>query len=319
MSAVEPVVEGRAMVPAENMAELDTLDAGAREVAITQMLDQARAWLAHAREASAPAREIADFKAFVASAADAARRVKVSKDIQLDADEMVRRSERALGLAVREGQAAGEIGSLTNNNGGATSGYERTRNGKTERIEPAVRQKNGELVSPREFLGTNGAAINDTYAVTDGVSDQQFEEAIAGAKAEGNLSRANVIRRVRAVKNAKADPTEVVERIRELAASGYTSRQIEKAVGLDQEQVAWRVKRFSIDVPADRVVGRTLRHDSNRIIRETVATLEGVAMGIELVDIDTLDQSEIQNWTDSLTASIRALNRLNRQMKEKVQ
>lgn len=35
------------------------------------------------------------------------------------------------------------------------------------------------------------------YAMSDGVTDDEFEEALDQAKAEGNLSRANVVRRVK--------------------------------------------------------------------------------------------------------------------------
>jgi len=97
------------IVPATNMAELDTLDPQSREVAMLGMLEQAHTWLAHAVETSAPARDIADFKAFIATAADAAKRLKVSKEIQVDAEVMVRRSERALGQSIRGGQERGEI------------------------------------------------------------------------------------------------------------------------------------------------------------------------------------------------------------------
>ena len=37
----------------------------------------------------------------------------------------------------------------------------------------------------------------DTYAVADDVTNEQFDAAIDEAKAEGNLSRANVVRKVR--------------------------------------------------------------------------------------------------------------------------
>jgi len=50
--------------------------------------------------------------------------------------------------------------------------------------------------SPTRFASTgelpsNGGGI---YGLTDGVSDERFDEALTEAKDEGNLSRANVIR-----------------------------------------------------------------------------------------------------------------------------
>lgn len=51
------------------------------------------------------------------------------------------------------------------------------------------------MKSPKEFFKSqeDGTA---THAVTDGVSNERFDEAIDEAKAEGNLSRANVVRKV---------------------------------------------------------------------------------------------------------------------------
>ena len=50
-----------------------------------------------------------------------------------------------------------------------------------------------DYVSKNEMHG-NAAGI---AAITDGVSDEQFEEALTEAKSEGNLSRANVVRKLK--------------------------------------------------------------------------------------------------------------------------
>lgn len=52
---------------------------------------------------------MAEFKAFVATVAETAKQKKLSEGIQLDAVEMVRCSEHALGQTIREGQSRGEI------------------------------------------------------------------------------------------------------------------------------------------------------------------------------------------------------------------
>ncbi len=100
--------------------------------------------------------------------------------IQLDAVEMVRRSERALGVAIRKGQDAGEIGSRTN----------QPYFGNQHSALPHVERK----TSPESFF-SGGKDQSETYAMTDGVSDDEFDAALAEAKDEGNLSRANVVRR----------------------------------------------------------------------------------------------------------------------------
>ena len=102
------VIESGALVPVDNMAAVEALDPQAREVAVTQMLTEARAWLAHAVESTGP-QVIANFKAQMATVAEATKQLNLSKEIQLDAQEMVRRAERGVGLAIRKGQAEGTI------------------------------------------------------------------------------------------------------------------------------------------------------------------------------------------------------------------
>ena len=177
-----------ALVPVDNMAELDTYAPRDREVAITGMLDQAHTWLAHAVESSAPAQDIANFKAFIATAAETAKRLRVSKEIQVDAEVMVRRSERALGQAIRSGQERGEI---------RTQGR---RDFTVNQFTDGLPVDSGKsTLSPTEFateaeLGGNGGGI---YAMTDDVTDADFEAALDEAKDEGNVSRANVVRKVK--------------------------------------------------------------------------------------------------------------------------
>lgn len=63
-------------------------------------------------------------------------------------------------------------------------------------------------------------AIN-SYPLTDNVTDADFEAALAEAKAEKNLSRANVVRKV------KGDGrTDRWADLRKLASEGHTSEQI---------------------------------------------------------------------------------------------
>lgn len=173
------------LVPAENLAALDTLDPAARELAVTRMLGEARSWLAHAVEATEPA-AVANFRAFVATVAETTRQLGLSREIQLDATEMVRRAERGVGVAIRTGQQNGEIakqgdkGHMPPPGGGVRPG---------EGVRGEHLQKSSDY-----FLGSKDRA--ETYALTD-VSVEQFEQAIGEAKAEGNLSRANVVRKIK--------------------------------------------------------------------------------------------------------------------------
>jgi len=293
------------IVPATNMAELDTLDPQSREVAMLGMLEQAHTWLAHAVETSAPARDIADFKAFIATAADAAKRLKVSKEIQVDAEVMVRRSERALGQAIRGGQERGEI---------------RASNGGDTRTDLTDRVVANNLVSVSDFanrdeLHSNGAGI---YHLTDDVTDDDFETALTEAKDEGNVSRANVVRKIKAPsKSYSGQHAAKWDRITALAASGSSSPQIAREVGMGVEGVKAGAKQRGIDIRADRVLGRTHRLDSNRIVRESVTTLENIVNGLALINYDDIDMEEADAWIDSLNISRNALLKAIRKIEKR--
>lgn len=179
---------------AADVAMLERLDKASQELAVTGMLDQAKQWLDRAMEATSPAREVSEFKAFVATVAEAAKQKKLSESIQLESTEMVRRSERALGVAIRKGQDAGEI---------ETPVEARGRAGQIARgthqivADDLMKPKPTDYASAHELSRSQGGI----YDMTDDVSDSQFEEAIADAKFEENMSRANVVRHVKQIKD----------------------------------------------------------------------------------------------------------------------
>jgi hypothetical protein len=213
---------GAELVPVENLAEVEALDPAAREIAVTQMLSEARSWLAHAVESTGPT-EIAQFKAMVATVAETTKQLNLSKAIQLDALEMVRRAERGLGQAIRRGQETGEV---------ATNHEIRSYAGRVSQAS----QHNGdtaELVrkpSPSDFskeLHSTGSTAG-IYEFTDGVSDEQFEEAITQAKEEGNLSRANVVRKATG-KTLVSDRPEVLRGTRRLDSNRIVEQTVRGA------------------------------------------------------------------------------------------
>jgi hypothetical protein len=107
--------------------------------------------------------------------------------------------------------------------------------------------------------------------MTDNVPDDQFEAAIVEAKAEQNLSRANVVRKVK--DEPAKSKSERPEHLR-----------------------------------------KTRRHDANRIVEQTVIALEGLCLGVELIDYAEIDPLRIPAWQESLRASLRVLNRLGREI-----
>lgn len=226
------------LVPADNMAALDAMDPATREVAVTRMLDEARGWLAHAVESTGP-QTIASFKAQMATVAEATKQLGLSKEIQLDAAEMVRRSERGLGVAIRKGQEAGEIETIED----ARSRAGLTAQGHHVVDNDLMKQPVGRFANHDELSG-NGAGI---YHLTDNVTDEQFDAAIDEAKAEGNLSRANVVRKVKGEKpGASGGRHDLLRKTRRIDSHRVINEAVAGA-GLPPESVFDEVDFTSLD------------------------------------------------------------------------
>ena len=302
MSAV-----GNELVPVDNIAALDTLEPEARELAVTQMLSEARSWLAHAVEATEP-KSAAEFKAFIATVAESTKQLNLSKEIQLDAHEMVRRAERGVVKSIRKGQAEGTV--ETESEARRRAAYQREVNqGRADQI--AV----DDLIKPKPSDFGEKDEIHNLTPLAD-ATDEEFDRAIAEAKAEGNLSRANVIRKTREDSGSLETRQQRADKAAELAAEGYSSRQIAKTIGIGEPALSKIVRDFSIEVPADKSIRRTRRLDHNRIVRETVNTLTDVALSIDLIDYSQLDPEQVAQWSTSLTESLRMLTRFAKRIKE---
>lgn len=305
---------------------------------ITRALEESKAWLAVATKGTDPT-PITEFKAWAATVAEMTRQKGLAEDIQFDALEMVRRAERAVGLAVRAGQSAGVIAAAGYSGPPRKTEYTRTRLGQTETCRlSAVRDANSCLTSPREFL-PHGGELSSTYAVTDGISDEEFEQALAEARVEGNLSRANLVRKCRLF-TAKPDPTpeppspapepapavrltrvQKAAKIRELAAADYTSKQMVKPLATLDSTIREIAREYGIDIPADRVTARLRRLDPVRIVRETVFALEGLCQGLRHLtpeDLDQLPPDLVEEWLNSLPDSLRTLQQLAKDLKSRV-
>lgn len=108
-------------------------------------------------------------------AAEFSKRLDLSKDTVLEAQMQQRRWERALGVAIREGQERGEIRS----NGQHASCAAVS--------SPSDYAKQADLTHPERGI----------YALTDNATDEQFEAALTEARNDNNVSRANVVRKLK--------------------------------------------------------------------------------------------------------------------------
>lgn len=204
------VVTSADMELCSDVDALDQMDAEAREVAVTGILQQSRDWLVRAQTATDPARAVSEFKAYIATVAETSKQLKLSKEIQQDAIVMVRRAERSLGMAVRSGQSEGTV--ETNSDASSRAAIERDlklgRSTKSSGEFVDRKTRVLDVMTPTERSGGKSSDYS-VFKMVDNVADSEFEDAIDQALAEGNVSRANVTRKIKAGKGAyesKAEP-----------------------------------------------------------------------------------------------------------------
>jgi ParB-like chromosome segregation protein Spo0J len=102
--------------------------------------------------------------------------------------------------------------------------------------------------------------------------------------------------------------------MRQMAEAGYTSRQIAAKVGFGEPHCRRTLRRLGIEVPADRAVAKTKRHDSTRIIERIVLDAENVTECFDLMDFREIDRARIPEWLESLNASRDKLAALIRRL-----
>lgn len=210
------------LVVTNDVHQLERLTPSAQEASVTLYLTEARNKLAQAVEMTGPA-AVAAVKAEIATAADATKHLGLSREIQADAQEMVRRAEYALGKAIRAGQEAGEI----RKRGEISTHYDRW-NGDRGETTNSTKAAATDFASASELSGPDS---NGIYAMVDNApTDDHFEEALEEARAEGNLSRANVVRKIRGDEAPKGDRPEVLRGTRRLDSNRIVSGVVQGAV-----------------------------------------------------------------------------------------
>lgn len=268
---------------------------------VTLACERAKAWLANALE-HGDIEQIVELK----SRAEAIRIYTQQKELGIDAElsaaEIVRRAERGIHVAVAAARESGEL----------------LRPGQTARRPGAHQVSEGNSVKTLADVGVAKDDLAKTAPLAK-VTDEQFEGALAEAREEKNLTRANLVRKVQG-QAGFLSAAQKIEHIRELAATGRSSRQIGPLLGISDDRVRWLARQNDIDIPADRVIARTHQIDPERVIRETVHTLEGIEYGINLLtaaDYDQFDRGLISDWLDALAEPVRAIRQMTRELQRR--
>lgn len=142
--------------------------------AIERACQRACEWLRSAVDL--PIDVIIETKAQAAAVATFATQKQLGKDAEMAALEVQRRAERGVGLALRREQAAGNV-----------AGQGR----RTDRLEDR------KPTLPELAQVKHRESLKPMFALADDVTDERFEEVVAEARAEGNLSRDHLVRKVK--------------------------------------------------------------------------------------------------------------------------
>ncbi|MFA7291861.1 MAG: hypothetical protein WC023_06390 [Rhodocyclaceae bacterium] len=150
------------------------------------------------------------------------------------------------------------------------------------------------------------------YQQLAAMPDEHFETAVATAKATaGEVTTAFMLREAKNV--AKRPRAERVAEIRALVNGGHNVEQIAEAQGVGVRTVQEILNAADIKVPIQRR-GRPI--DSDKIVRESVAALSGIAQGLNLARGLSIDANEASELLADLRASMKALRTLDSNLKE---
>lgn len=290
-------------------ASLSAVPAARREEAVTIYLEAARDRLTQALAASGP-EAVASIKAEVATAAEATRQLGLSREIQTDAQEMVRRAEFTLGRAIRQGQTEGTV----------------NRNG--------IHQGPGDAFTSRKSMSPStlmpgGTTTVETYAMAD-AGPEVFEAALAEAKTEGNVSRANVVRKIRqrtscgptpaptpdVLPPARLEAADRIAMLRDLGGVGVSVEEIAARLGISEARVRQLAREHSIQITA--MQGKRRRPTFGvDVIHRATDTVDAATFSLGHVRPQGLGDEGLAAL-DSLSTSIDALRRAINQIRKGV-
>lgn len=248
---------------------LRRLDGAAQAAAVTAMLSHSRTGLL-AAIAAHDLPQIVEWKAKGAAIQEIAKQVRLGKELRLDADEFVRRAERGLGVAIRDGQKSGRILSK-----GQVISRSNQHGKVVDPVDSGISSRPTDFASGTELSGVGREG--GIYAMTDGVSDEQFEDAIAEARMEGNLSRANVARKARAKVAVDADDPLIDA---EVAAAPQREKK------------------------------RLTKHDSTEMLANIAGMLSGVVEAIRFMDPTDIDATDAQPTIQNIRQSLGVVRKL---------
>lgn len=291
-----------------------TLDAAALERSadpgafVVLACERAKEWLAQALD-HGDIEQIVELKSQAEAIRVYTAQKQLGKDAELSAAEIVRRAERGLGVAVRRGQDAGRISTPSS----SAQDRERRRRAGSNDATPCLPRARDFFAHPAEESEARALAATP---------DDQFDKAIEEAKAEGNLSRANVVRKaaqkriIHAPDKGRATAEQRAEQLRALTAKGLSPHQIAEELGITESRVRDLARSAGIELM--RLTDKRRRIDVNRVVGSTVDGASALASGADLIDYSAVDVALIPGWVSSLEESIRFLTTLKKNLNKEL-
>lgn len=238
---------------------------------------------------------VVDCRAEVIEIAKRARSLYLSPDTLLDLQEIARRCERWIAEAIKLGQ-------------------------RQRRIRDRGHRRGGTTTSPESVAKQHASgSLSAYYALFDDVSPECFEQALEIARRQGSLASAPLTAVIGDI-NGVIRPTIARRRakIAELAVQNHTTRQIATITHLRPDIVSRIATQAGIRIPADSAVtNRSLKIKPERVVRETIITLEGLIMGLRLVnseDYEDFDPDDVADWIETLNRVIPTINAMRKEL-----
>lgn len=298
-----------------SLAVVATLPSFERELAVTAFIERAGSELKRAIASGESADVLSGYKDQAAAIADLTKRLNLSKDAVLDSQILQRRAENGLGVAIREGQARGEI---------------RGAGGDRKSDDIKLRHPQFDIASPYDFAkhtelyGDGKEGGNGIYALSE-IKGEAFEQVLDEAREEGNVSRANVARKVKARVASDAEDAgskranNKADYLHSLATLHPTAR-----IAFDLDGKTQYASLSSFDGAARRagVAWKLTERQWQARVETSRDVLDRSSLGISIaldainvrVDMQTITPEQATEVLERLDSS--ALNRIIKQLKE---
>jgi hypothetical protein len=104
--------------------------------------------------------------------------------------------------------------------------------------------------------------------------------------------------------------------VADFAERRFTSSQIAKTFGMTEAGIKAGAKRYGIEFPADKAVGRARRIDPLEVLERIVASLEADLAVLDLVTYEDVSVETAAELVERLDAPLRAINQMKKKLKE---